>query len=138
MGRHSEFKEEYISQVDEYLASCIDKEPYRDSEGQQIERTVKIPTVEGFALFLGVNKSSLYKWEAEQSEDFSDALDKIRIEQRERLINNGLANRYNSTIAKLVLSANHGMSEKRDIDLTSNKKELKNLTEINKALDDFN
>ena len=44
---------------------------------------------------------------------------KIKQEQKERLADNGLAGKYNPTIAKLILSANHDMREKVDTDVTS-------------------
>ena len=109
-GRPSEYKEEYIDKVDEYLALNVDEEEER--------LKVKLPTIEGFALFIGVNKTSLYEWE-KKHDDFSNALNKIRTEQQGRLLNKGLSGDYNSTIAKLILSSNHGMSEKQNIDHTS-------------------
>jgi len=79
---------------------------------------VKLPTMEGFSLFLDCAKSSLYEW-AKENKEFSDALEKITIEQQKRLLDEGLAGNYNSTIAKLILSSNHGMSEKTQTDITS-------------------
>jgi len=87
----------------------------KDANGRM---DVRLPTLEGFAVFIGVNKTTLYEWEKDH-EEFSNALDLIRSEQQERLINNGLAGTYNSTIAKLILSSNHGMREKTDTDVTS-------------------
>jgi len=113
MARPSEYKEEYIQAADEYLASQQD---YQDEDLNKLR--VKLPTIEGFALFIGVNKTSLYEWEKIHPA-FSNALDKIRTEQKERLLNNGLSGDYNPTIAKLVLSANHGMAEKTQTDVTS-------------------
>jgi hypothetical protein len=127
MARPSEYKKEYIKKVDEYL------EIHQDEEVQVVKQSsekyemfdnklkVDLPTIEGFALFLGVNKTSLYEWE-KKDDEFSNALDKIRTEQHNRLINNGLSGDYNSTIAKLVLSSNHGYKERSDY--TSNEKEL--------------
>jgi DNA-binding transcriptional regulator YiaG len=128
-GRPSEFKEEYIEKVDEYLEEnqdSVERELGSTNERTGRERfervtTVKLPTIEGFALFLGVAKSTLYDWE-EKSQDFSYALDKIREEQRKRLLNKGLSGEYNSTIAKLILSSNHGYKEKSDV--TSDDKEI--------------
>lgn len=111
MARPCEYKEEYIEKADEYLKGKQDLI-------SQNEKTVSLPTIEGFALFLGVNKTSLYEWE-KKNPLFSNALNKIRTEQQERLINQGLAGNYNSTIAKLILSANHGMREKTETDITS-------------------
>jgi len=112
-GRPSEYKDEYNELVDDYLQDCIDS--YDNGK-----REVKLPTVGGFALMIGVNKQTLYNWGAEHPE-FLDSLNKIVEEQQNRLINQGLAGNYNSTIAKLILSSNHGMSEKTEnkTDITS-------------------
>lgn len=126
-GRPSEYKEEYIAKVDEYLLTRQDEEyEFHKTRGEKSDSydekvKVKLPTIEGFALYLGVNKTSLYAWE-KLHERFSNALDKIREEQRRRLIDKGLAGTYNPVIAKLILSANHGMREKSDV--TTDGKEL--------------
>ena len=122
VGRPSEYKEEYIDKVDEYLELNQDEvDAVVESENEQTGHVkyeqklkVKLPTIEGFARFIGVNKTSLYEWEKDYPL-FSNALDKIRIEQKQRLIEKGLSGDYNPTIAKLILSSNHGMREKSDI-----------------------
>lgn len=108
-GRPSEYKETHADLVDDYLE---ERKDYYDTETKTYK--VKIPTIEGFAQFIGVNKTTLYEWEKEHPQ-FSNALEKIRTEQQQRLLDNGLSGTYNSTIAKLVLSANHGMREKTDM-----------------------
>lgn len=123
-GRPPEFKEEYIDKAEEYLSLKFDE--YKD--GKQI---VKLPTIEGFAVFIGVHKSSLYEWEKKNLR-FSNALNKIRTEQQERLINKGLSNDYNSTIAKLILSSNHGMRERTDV--TSDDERIER-TEVKEEVD---
>lgn len=126
-GRPSEYKEEYIGKVDEYLSISVDQETeYHKTRGEKSDGfdriiKVKLPTVEGFAQFIGVNKTSLYEWEKIHP-IFSNALDKIRTEQQKRLIDNGLSGDYNPVIAKLILSANHGMKERSDV--TTNDKDI--------------
>lgn len=126
-GRPPEYKVEYIKKVDEYLDLHQDEEVQivkQSSEKYEMfdnKLKVDLPTIEGFALFLGVNKTSLYEWEKIHQE-FSNALTKIRTEQHNRLLNNGLSGDYNSTIAKLILSSNHGYKEKTDI--TTNDKDI--------------
>lgn len=126
-GRPLEYDKDYINRVDEYLELHQDEE-VQIIKGQSEDYTnydnklkVKLPTIEGFARFIGVNKTSLYEWE-KLDKDFSNALDKIRQEQHDRLVNNGLSGDYNPTIAKLVLSSNHGYKEKADV--TSNDKTI--------------
>ena len=113
VGRPTEYKDEYVDKVDVYLTMC------EDTVTEQGKLKVSLPTTDGFARFLGVARSSLYEWE-KQHQEFSDALEKVRVEQKERLLNMGLSNDYNSTIAKLILSSNHGMSDSTKTDITSN------------------
>ena len=133
-GRPTKYEDIYIPKVDEYL------ELHQDEQVQVVKQSsekyemydnklkVKLPTIEGFARFIGVNKTTLYEWESNYTE-FSNALDKIRIEQQERLINQGLSGEYNSTIAKLILSSNHGMTER-------NQQEVKGEIEIKTITDE--
>ncbi len=121
-GRPTKYKEEYIKEIEQYLQENIDfvdavVESTNKQTGrkryQRIQR-VKLPTVEGFAKFIGVPRRTIYDWRDRHAE-FSHTLDKILIEQQERLINKGLSGEYNSTIAKLILSSNHGMAERKDV-----------------------
>ena len=115
MSRPSEYKEKYTHLVDKYLDEYSDSVEVVGDNKPTILRTVKLPTIEGYAKYIGVNKSSLYEWK-EKHKEFSYSLEKILIEQKQRLINEGLSGNYNSTIAKLVLSSNHGMNEKQELD----------------------
>lgn len=123
-GRPTKYSKKMITQVDKYLLARQDeteekiKYQSENSTGYYEKTNVKLPTIEGFALFVGVNKTTLYEW-ADKHPEFSNALGKIRTEQRERLIDNGLSGDYNPTIAKLILSSNHGMNEKKEVDHTS-------------------
>lgn len=74
-----------------------------------------LPTVEGLALELKVSRDTIYEW-AKENEEFSDILGKLKNMQAQKLMQNSLANRYNPTIAKLLLSSKHGYIEKQEID----------------------
>lgn len=115
-GRPSEYKPTHAELVDDYLE---ERKDYYDTETKTYK--VKIPTIEGFSVFLGVTTKTLYNW-ADEHPEFLHALERIKKEQQQRLLDNGLAGTYNPTIAKLVLSANHGMREKTDV--TTDGKEL--------------
>ena len=108
MGRPTKLTPELIEKAKGYLLSCVD-----DIEGKK----VNLPSVEGFALWLQVSDDTLYEW-AKTNDYFSDTLAIIKREQKSRLVNSGLAGTYNSTIAKLMLSSNHGMVEKTASELT--------------------
>jgi hypothetical protein len=119
-GRPTTYKPEYCACVDHYLAQQKDEHinyvtlDGKAATGYQARVKVHLPTIEGFALFLNVAVSTLYEWRGEHKQ-FSEALGRIVAEQKKRLIDSGLSGDYNSTIAKLILSANHDMREKADV-----------------------
>lgn len=111
-GRPTKYSPDFIAKVDEYLE-------LRKDEQLQNKVKVRLPTRSGFAKFIGVSQQTLTNWEKE-NEEFFGALAKIDAEQQERLIDMGLSGDYNSTIAKLILSSNHGMAEKSEQKHTGN------------------
>lgn len=143
----SHFEEKYIEEVDKYLKKNRDRnvkvlkhknvESVKVFEQKDVKKDhststyenrlkVKLPTIVGFAAYLGVSEKTLYNW-AGDNDDFRIALDKIKNEQKQRLINSGLSGNYNSTIAKLILSSNHGMKER--VDKTSDDKPINNFND---------
>jgi len=98
-GRPTKYKPEVIVRLDEYLASAIPE-------------NMEIPTVEGIALKLEVNKTTLYEW-AKKHGEFSNALAKLKMMQKENLIKIGIfgGKEINSTIVSLLLKVNHDMIE---------------------------
>jgi hypothetical protein len=123
-GRPTLYSEDILIKAKEYLASCEDVEIEREL-GQRTEYrlNVKLPTIQGLAVYLGVSRDSIYEW-AKIHPDFSDTIEQIIAEQADKLINQGLAGNYNPTIAKLMLSSNHGMKEKTEQDITSGGEKL--------------
>ncbi len=103
-GRPEEYKPEFIQEVDKYLETCKDKVV----QGRII---VNLPMMSGFAEWLDVNDDTLVKWRKKYPE-FNATCKRIERKQQKRLMNQGLSGNYNSTIAKLILAANHGMSDK--------------------------
>ena len=122
VGRPSDYDDKYVQEVEDYLLECVDK---YNEDLKGIE--VKIPTREGFALKIGKNRGTLTNW-GERVPEFLSALERIDMKQKERLFSQGLAGRYNATIAKLGLASNHGMADK-----TETKVESKSLAEIVEA-----
>jgi len=111
-GRPTKYKESFVQEVDKYLEKKHD-EYIVQNDREKLK--VKLPTIEDFAFnHLGVHHSTVWDW-GKKYPQFSKALDKIREEQRQRLLEKGLSNDYNSTIAKLILSSNHGMKERQDV-----------------------
>lgn len=108
-GRPTSYNETIVPKTIEYIDSCVD-----DLE----KKKVNIPTIEGLAIYLGIHRDTIYEWVSKYPE-FSDIFEKVKQEQANRLLNNGLAGTYNSTIAKMILSGKHGYIEKTESDVTS-------------------
>lgn len=132
-GRPSIYKREYATKkIDEYLLLRKDTvEKIVESKNPKTGRTryalkvkVQLPSVDDYADFLGVSRQDLYNWAKKYPKTLGKGLDRIRNEQQKRLINEGLAGNYQPVIAKLILSSNHGMREKKDI--TSDDKPITN------------
>jgi hypothetical protein len=102
VGRPTKYLPEYCQKVDEYLATT----------GRE---QTSLPMVEGFAVYLDVNKTTLYEW-AKDYPEFSNALGKIKVKQLLQLVDDGIygGKEVNSTIVKLLLQNNHGMKERKD------------------------
>lgn len=135
-GRPTEYKESFVADAAKYLEQCEDEETeFHKTRGEKSDSydrilTVKLPTIEGFAIYLGASVKSLYTW-SEQHPDFLQALEDIKDAQKERLLAKGLSGEYNPTIAKLILSSNHGMKEKTETELSNPDGNLKTIV-INK------
>lgn len=113
-GQPTKYDRKYNDYVDEYLELNVDEvETNRwNLSGQHIK--VRLPTIDGFALYIGVPRGTVYEWK-DAHKEFSNSLARIVAEQKKRLLNMGLSGHYNPTIAKLILSSDHGMREKSDI-----------------------
>ncbi len=119
-GRPTRYLPKYIDEVDKYLETCVDEDiDYHKTIGEKTDSyekrmKVNLPTMEGFARFINVPRRTVYEWR-DKHDEFSHSLGKILDEQQKRLLNSGLSGDYNPTIAKLILSSNHGMSDRADI-----------------------
>lgn len=119
-GRPTEYSGEIITQSLAYIESCNDEmEQLVSGESEKFTKyenrlKVKLPTIEGLALYLKVHRDTIYAWEKEHKE-FSDIIGSLRAKQVESLINNGLSGNYNPTIAKVLL-AKHGYRDSQEID----------------------
>lgn len=124
MARPTKYNDKLQAKADEYLHGT-----YEDDEGKEkpmfTEGGYVIPTIEGLARYLGVNRSTIFEWRDAEIEDengkkskkfpqFSDSLERVLATQKDLTLNNGLLGIYNPTIAKLLLAANHGLHDKVD------------------------
>lgn len=124
VGRPTIYNEEILNKTKEYVANAEDEE-VQQLTGMSVKGTelyknklnVKIPTIEGLALYLGISRETVYAWEKEKPE-FSDIIAQLRAKQANALISKGLSGDYNPTIAKVLLSK-HGYKEQTEQDITS-------------------
>lgn len=120
-GRPTKYDPSFVAELDKYLAK-VSKEEYR------------LPTVEGFALHLGVNADTLNNWANVRVKDeqgnktkkrlhseFHHILKKLKTYQKDKLINDGLygGKKVNATMAIFLLKVNHGMVERTKTDVTT-------------------
>ena len=71
-----------------------------------------IPSAVGLALVLDITRATLYAWAKDEDKKvFSDILDNINKKQEQVLLKNGLNNKFNSNITKLVLGK-HGYHDR--------------------------
>jgi hypothetical protein len=125
MARPSKYNESIQQKADSYLHGtykAVDPDTGKETaQPLYCEDGSVIPSIEGLAEWLKVNRSTVYQWQTDdksceidgQIVRFSDTLDQILSVQKRLTLNNGLKGLFNSNIAKLVL-ANHGMHDKVD------------------------
>ena len=106
-GRPSKYNTRTVRRVKEYITSEVDK----------------VPTMAGLARYLNVTRAAIYEWLKDESkQELIDTVSMMTDERERKLINQGLDGKFNSNIAKLILTTNHGYSEnnQRDTGITVN------------------
>lgn len=121
-GRPTKLNEQVLKDTQSYIDSCVD-----DRKNNE----VNLPTIEGLAYELRVNKTTIYEWRKGLEEihiKFSNLIEDLLQKQARQLVNCGLSGTYNPTIAKVLLTK-HGYREGTDI--TTDGKEIvtKNFTD---------
>lgn len=122
-GRPTEYSKDILDKVQAYLKLCEDEiEEYHKTRGDKSDSydrivRVKLPSIEGLAFYLKINKDTIYDW-CKIHKEFSDVIDDLRSMQADRLINSGLSGDYNPTIAKVLLTK-HGYIDKQETDITT-------------------
>jgi len=99
-GRPTKYLKSVINpQIDEYLALC----------GRE---QTKLPTIEGLALFLKVNRDTIFEWTTVYPE-FSDYIKRLASQQKDQLMNDGMfgGREVNASMAIFLLKAIHGLKE---------------------------
>ena len=101
MARPTKYKAEYATDeyLDKYVIACQVKE--------------KLVSLCGFSVYIGICEDTLQEWRKVHAE-FSVSLSRLKQMSKEMLCNRGIDSTYNRTIAKLILSSNHGMAERTE------------------------
>lgn len=77
----------------------------------------KIPTIAGLCVYLNTPRSTLYQWLSNKvDKELIDTISMMSEVRESRLIEGGLASKWNSNIVKLILTTNHGYSENNQKD----------------------
>jgi hypothetical protein len=114
-GRPPKYNKGYVTKTKKYLSKCVDEyDEYHATRGEKSDTyqrivRVRIPTIEGLAVYLHIHKDTINEWDNTYPE-FSVVIGELKAKQVEMLIQNGLSGDYNSTIAKVLL-AKHGYKE---------------------------
>src|SRR3990167_4192476 len=93
------------------------------------EKTGVVPSIEDFALFVKLNRSTIYDWHDKgksqegtpMQTEFSNIVEEILVKQSSELMDGGLRGKFNPTITKLLMSK-HGYSERQDIEHSGEQK----------------
>ncbi len=121
MARPTILNEELMQKASDYLKHRLDNVELTD-KGALAFVEVQLPSVVDLALYLGVNKDTIYDWVDKDSpryhNEFSDIVKDVLAEQEKRLLNNGLGGLYAPKVVGMILSK-HGYSEKHETDITS-------------------
>lgn len=114
MARPTIYNEQILIDTKQYIDDCHDTPADKESD---LPRQVNLPTIEGLAYKLKINKDTIYTWRKEKPE-FSELIEELLHKQAQSLVNNGLSGNYNPTIAKVLLTK-HGYREGIETDITS-------------------
>lgn len=109
-GRPSKYDPRFIEVAREYL---------EEANGQNM----KLPSIEGLAIKIGVDDETIGLW-AKAHEEFSATIKELKHKQKEQLMEDGMygGKEVNSAMAIFLLKANHGMADR--IDVTSGGEKL--------------
>lgn len=106
VGRPTKYEDKFVDQVEEYIQTT----------GR--EQTT-LPTVEGYARYIGVNTDTIAEW-CKTHPEFTDAIKELKEKQKEQLMTDGMygGKEVNSAMAIFLLKANHNMIETERKEIT--------------------
>jgi hypothetical protein len=124
-GQPTKYKEEYCELVIEFFNRPLweKKKVQILDRGRMVLKEIdvpcQLPTIERFALNIGVHFDTVYEW-AKVHPKFSESLRKAQQAQKEILIQHGLSGQYKEGFAKFVAVNFTNMQEKVHQEVDSN------------------
>lgn len=125
-GRPTKLTEELLEKAKTYLDTCH-ATPIETEKGGVSYVDVQLPKVASLALYIGINKDTVYEWckgDSELAQQFTDVVKEINAKQEEMLIDKGLGGLFQPKTTGMLLSK-HGYSEKIETDVTSKGESIK-------------
>jgi len=125
-GRPTKLTSELIEKAKLYLPTCK-ANPIFSDKGTLLYVDVELPAVVSLAIFLGIDKATVYRWCQDDTDDlaiqFCDIVKEVESAQEKMLVNKGLGGLFQPKTTGMLL-AKHGYSEKIETDITSDGKKL--------------
>lgn len=124
-GRPTKYDPKYCQELLEFF----DRPPYEvktkkiitkkgDVMEIEYEAPSDLPTMEGFARKIGVDRATLFRWEQEYP-DFCNTATRARAMQYDILVTNGLKGHYEKTVTVFVAKNLTDLKDKKEVDITS-------------------
>ena len=106
--RPPKYTEELLLKAHEYI------DDWKASEDEPV------PLLCNLALYIGVNKATLYKWkEDDDKQEISELCIDVMTKQESMLVAGGLQNKFNSVITKLAMTK-HNYSDRSEVKQETN------------------
>lgn len=103
-GRPTKYRETFPQKVNKYITKCSEENV--------------LPVLEELAVDILDVSPTLISTYCELYPEFLESVEKLKAIQKKMLIRLGLSEVYNASMAKFCLSANHGMAETENKNIT--------------------
>lgn len=132
-----------IAAAEAYLASCEKddiEEFHKHRTGKKgigsFDRIlhVNLPTLEGLALHLKVNRDTIYSWKDDPTKpDFSDICERLLLLQAQKLQKGAVSGQYNASVSTMLL-ARQGIKAVQEVEVSMPKELQEAITKIGQVL----
>lgn len=139
-GAHSLLTPEMMGKAKGYLSTCTDSIEFTD-RGAVAFVEVNLPSIVGLAIYLDVDKSTVYSWSDSTSDqyngEFALIVRQVHKAQEKVLLDKTLGGLYQTKVAGMLLSK-HGYVEKTETDITTKGESINSpaIAELTQKLND--